>query len=67
MAARTDSFTLIGRRLRKPARPMPPIEEMLSIAEALRRVDLAIAQAGCLITPLNAPAKAGAQGRQRRI
>ena len=43
MAARTDSFTLIGRRMRK-ATPAPMIEEMPSIAEVLHRVDLAIAQ-----------------------
>ena len=43
MAARTDSFTLIGRRMRKGT-PLPAGEEMPSIAEVLRRVDLAIAQ-----------------------
>jgi hypothetical protein len=43
MAARTDSFTLIGRRMRKAA-PAPLIEDLPSIAEVLRRVDLAIAE-----------------------
>lgn len=43
MAARTDSFILIGRRLRKSALA-PMIEEMPSIAEVLRRIDLALAQ-----------------------
>ncbi|WP_454885768.1 hypothetical protein [Sphingomonas oryzagri] len=43
MAARTDSFTLIGRRMRKGA-PLQASEEMPSIAEVLHRVDLAIAQ-----------------------
>jgi hypothetical protein len=43
MAARTDSFTLIGRRMRKAA-PTPLIEDLPSIAEVLRRVDLAIAE-----------------------
>lgn len=43
MAARIDSFTLVGRRMRKDA-PLPKTEEMPSIAEVLRRVDLAIAE-----------------------
>jgi hypothetical protein len=43
MAARTDSFTLIGRRMRR-ASPAPMIEEMPSIAEVLRRIDLALAE-----------------------
>lgn len=43
MAARTDSFTLIGRRMRKGT-PTPMIDELPSIAEVLRRVDLAIAE-----------------------
>ena len=43
MAARTDSFTLIGRRMRKGA-PVSVVEEMPSIAEVLRRIDLALAQ-----------------------
>jgi len=43
MAARTDSFTLIGRRMRKAA-PVSVVEEMPSIAEVLRRIDLAIAR-----------------------
>jgi len=43
MAARTDSFTLIGRRMRKAA-PAPMIEEMPSIAEVLRRIDCALAE-----------------------
>ena len=43
MAARTDSFTLIGRRMRKGA-PAPMVDELPSIAEVLRRVDLAIAE-----------------------
>jgi hypothetical protein len=44
MARRTDSFTLIGRRLRDGADAMPAAEPMPSIAEALRHVDLAIAR-----------------------
>ena len=44
MAARTDSFTLIGRRMRKGAQPASAHEDLPSIAEALRRVDLAIAE-----------------------
>ena len=43
MAARTDSFTIIGRRMRKGA-PVPATEEMPSIAEVLRRIDHALAQ-----------------------
>jgi hypothetical protein len=43
MAARIDSFTLIGRRMRKGAQPSA-IEELPSIAEVLRRIDLAIAE-----------------------
>jgi hypothetical protein len=43
MAARTDSFTLIGRRMGKST-PLPPVGEMPSIAEVLRRIDRAIAE-----------------------
>ncbi|HEY0314992.1 MAG TPA: hypothetical protein VGC28_01860 [Sphingomonas sp.] len=43
MTARTDSFTLIGRRMRKGL-PVPPVGEMPSIAEVLRRIDRAIAE-----------------------
>ncbi|MBA2935432.1 hypothetical protein HZF05_15200 [Sphingomonas sp. CGMCC 1.13654] len=43
MAARTDSFALIGRRMRKGA-PVSVVEDLPSIAEVLRRVDLAIAE-----------------------
>jgi len=42
MAARTDSFTLIGRRMRKGA-PVSAAEELPSIAEVLRRIDRALA------------------------
>jgi hypothetical protein len=43
MAARTDSFTLIGRRMRKGA-PVSAVDDMPSIAEVLRRIDRALAE-----------------------
>jgi hypothetical protein len=42
MAGQIDVVTLIGKRMRKPVSSVP--EELPSIAEALRRVNLAIAQ-----------------------